>query len=147
MFKKPYLEGYTWLTLSILLGIKSITLDLGNFSSPGPGFTPFVMAVFMFVLSLILLVQTYHAEKSLAQGLNFRSNSLFVIFSMVVYVFVINKIGYILSSFVLWTLIFRAMGTKKWKWSLIEGILVTFLSYLIFGVVLKLNLPIGFFFF
>lgn len=148
MVKKISVEALIWLALSILLGIKSVQLELGTFSTPGPGFMPFGVALLVFILSLVLFIQPYFLRiEKVRQSLNFRMNSIFIILCMIVYVFFFKEMGYIVSSLLLWTVIFKLVGTKRWRWALIEGILVTFSSYLIFGVALKLNLPVGLFFF
>lgn len=140
-----YFEGLIWFVLSILLGIKSIQLGLGTFLSPGPGFMPFGVALFIFILSIILFIKSYFLrEASVGQNLNLGINPFVIIFSLIVYVFVFEEIGYILSNFLLWTIIFRFMETtKRWIWAVIESIFVTLLSYFIFSVVLKLYLPTG----
>ena len=140
-----YLEGLIWFVLSILLGIKSIQLGLGTFASPGPGFMPFGVALVIFILSIILFIKSYFLrDASAGQNLNLRISPFVIILSLIVYVFVFKEIGYILSNFLLWIIIFRFMGTtKRWIWAGIESIFVTLLSYVIFGLVLKLYLPTG----
>lgn len=142
MVKKPYFEAYIWLSLSILLGIKSIQLDLGTFSSPGPGFMPFILALFLFSLSLILFIQINLLGKERGvQRLDLRMSAFYIACSIGVYIFLFKRIGYMVPTFLLMTFLFKFMGTKQWVWALGEALLATFLSYLFFGVVLKLNLP------
>ena len=146
MIKEQYLEGFIWLSLSIFLGITSIQLDLGTFRSPGPGFMPFMVALFLFSLSLILILQiTLSRKEGVPEKLGFRVSALCIICYMVAYVFLFKKIGYLFSTFLLMIFVFRSMGTKRWLWALSESLLVTLLSYLFFGFILDLNLPAGFF--
>jgi hypothetical protein len=146
MIKKKYLEGLIWLLLSIFLCIKTSWLGLGTFSTPGPGFTPFVVALCLFSLSLILFIQAILSQKEkVVKRLDLRMSAFYIFCSIVVYVFLFKKIGYLFSTFLLMTFLFRCMGTKWWGWVLGGAFLVTFLSYLFFGVILKLNLPTVFF--
>jgi putative tricarboxylic transport membrane protein len=146
MIKKKYLEGFIWLSLSIFLGIKSIQLDLGTFQSPGPGFMPFMVALFLFSLSLILILQiTLSGREEVAQKLGFRVSALCIICYIVAYVFLFRKIGYLFSTFLLMIFVFKSMGIKRWVGTLSAALLVTLLSYLFFGLILNLNLPAGFF--
>lgn len=146
MTKRRYADGLVWLFLSLLLGIKSVQLGLGAVSSPGPGFIPFLLALCLFSLSLLLLIQaSLLSKEKVALKWNLRMSVFYVVFSIGVYVFFFKKIGFLLSTFLLMTFLFRWMGTKRWLWALGKAILVTLLSYLFFGVILQLNLPAGIF--
>ena len=146
MIKEQYLEAFIWLSLSIFLGITSIQLDLGTFRSPGPGFMPFMVALSLFSLSLILILQiALSPREGVAEKLGFRVSALCIICYMVAYVLLFKKLGYLFSTFLLMIFVFRSMGTKRWLWALSESLLVTLLSYLFFGFILDLNLPAGFF--
>lgn len=145
MTKKQYFEVGVWLSLSIFLGIKSIQLDLGTLSSPGPGFVVFILAVLLLLLSLGLLIEGNLLRKSFVQRPTFGIRSLCIVCLIIGYVLIFRKLGYLFSTFLLMTLIFRLMGTKRWVWALGEAMLATLLSYLVFEVALKLNLPPGIF--
>ncbi len=146
MIKKLRLESCIWFFLSIFLGNESIHLNLGTFRSPGPGFVPFMLALFLFLLSLILFIQDnlFQKERSVP-GSGFKMNAFYIICFIFGYVFLFKKLGYLFSTLLLMTFIFRFMGMKRWMWALGSGILVTFVSYLFFGVLLQLNLPSGIF--
>jgi putative tricarboxylic transport membrane protein len=146
MIKTRYIEGVVWLCLSIFLGIESTQLGLGVFSSPGPGFIPFILALCVCLLSLLLLLQASLSKKEKIQdNVGFRVSAVYVVCLIVAYVLLFKKIGYLLSTFLLMTFFFKSMGTRRWMLALIEASLATLLSYFLFGLILKLNLPTGFF--
>lgn len=146
MIRKLSFKGYIWLFLAVLWGIKSIQMDVGTFSSPGPGFVPFTVALFLFSLSVILIVKgNLFAEEKLVERPDLKIGSLYIVCYIIGYVFLFKKIGYLFSTFLVMTFVLRSMGTRRWAWALGGAILVTLLSYLFFGVVLKLNLPTGIF--
>ncbi len=147
MLKRLYFEGLFWLALSIFVCIKSIQLELGDLTSPGPGFMPFGMAMIMLFLSLLMFGKAYFSKAEVEQTLNLRIGSVAIVLFIIGYVIIFKTLGYILSGFLLWPLIFKFMGAKQWLLALVEGIAVTFLSYLVFGMFLGLNLPVGIFFF
>lgn len=147
MVKRAYCEGLFWLALSIFVCIKSIDLELGDLTSPGPGFMPFGTAALMLFLSLFMFGRAYFSKAEVEQPLDLRIGSVAIILFIIAYVIIFKTLGYILSGVLLWPLIFKFMGTKQWLWALVEGILATFLSYLVFGIFLGLNLPAGIFFF
>jgi hypothetical protein len=146
MTKKECFEGIIWLALSLFLGVKAVLLDLGTLSSPGPGFMPFLVALFLFTLSLILMFQMVRSQKERrAQKLDLTWSAFSIAFSIGIYILFFKKVGFLLTTFMLMVFLFRMMGTKKWMWILSGSLFVTFLSYLLFGVALKLNLPAGIF--
>lgn len=124
------------------LGIRSIQLDLGKFSCPGPGFAPFILTLVLFSLSFVLLIQIILLRKERGvQRLDLRISAFYIGCYIVGYVLLFKKIGYLVSTCLLMTFLFKSMGTKRWVWALGEALLVTLLSYLFFGVLLNLNLP------
>lgn len=146
MIKKAYVEGIVWFFLAVFMGIKSIQMDLGTFSSPGPGFMPFIVALCLFSLASILLVQTTRTRKEQAmEKFGFRMSALYISCSIVAYVLLFKKMGYLLSTFLFMVFVFKSIGTEKWVWASGAALLVTLLSYLVFGMILQLNLPAGIF--
>ncbi len=146
MSKRPYCEACIWLALSALLGIESVKLDLGTFSSPGPGFMPFTLALCLFLLSLFLFVQTnFLLKEKVIRRLDLRMSALYIFCYIIGYSLIFKKLGYLVSTFLFMAVLFRSLGTKKWMWTLGIALLATFLSYLFFGVFLGLSLPAGIF--
>ena len=146
MIIKQYLEGFIWLSLSVFLGIKSIQLELGTFSSPGPGFMPFIIALFVFLLSLILFLRINLSQKeNVEKRLDLRISAVYISFFILGYVLIFKKIGFLFSTTLLMIFLFKFMGTKRWRWALGEALLATLLSYLLFGILLGLTFPAGIF--
>lgn len=139
-----YLEGIIWLALSMFVEVKSLQLGLGTFSSPGPGFMPFLISLITFILSVTMIVQASSVREEV---IKLRADALWIIFSMIIYCVILRRVGYIPSGLIVWTLISKLTGTRSWIWALAQGGIITFLSYAIFGVILGLNLPVGIFFF
>ena len=145
MIKQLDFEGFVWLSLSIFLGIQSIKLGIGSASAPGPGFMPFIVVLILFLLSLLLLITPALSQKKARQKLDLKINAFSIAFSIGVYVLIFKKVGYLFATFLLMTVLFRYMGTKKWLWVFAEAFLATILSYLLFKMGLGLNLSSGIF--
>lgn len=137
MVKRIYVEVLIWIFVSVFFAVKSIQLDIGTFRSPGPGFAPLMAAVFLFLLSLILIFE----NRQVTGRLDLRMSALYIVCLMIGYVLIFKKTGFLFSTFVLMSIVFRVMGTKRWGWVFVEALLVTFASYLLFGMILGLNLP------
>ena len=146
MVKRAYFEGVVWLFLGVFIGIKAIRMDLGSFTTPGPGFMPFIVALALFSLSVILLVQTVVSRtEEVEQKPGFRISAFYIPCYVVAYVLLFRKVGYLVSTFLLMIFVFKSMGIEKWVWAAITALIATVLSYIFFGLILKLNLPAGIF--
>ena len=144
MIKKEYFEISTWFLLSVFLGIKSILLGLGTFSSPGPGFMPFMLSLLLLTLSLVMLVQRTFLKKEISLGrVTFRMSAFYIVCYMLGYVLLYKRVGYLLSTFLLMTFLFKSMGAKRWLLIFGGAFSVSVLSYVVFRTFLKLNLPPG----
>jgi putative tricarboxylic transport membrane protein len=122
-------------------------LPIGSPSLPEAGFFPLILVILLGILSLVLLAQTLEGKgeqqappwvssggwKTL--GLTVAGLFAFVIF--------FERIGYLISTFLLVTLPLWASG-KMSRWKVILVAFVTaFASYMIFGILLQSPLPLG----
>jgi hypothetical protein len=138
-----YLEALIWLFLSIFLGAESVQLGLGKPVSPGPGFIPFLLALCLFVLSSLLIFRASSLRTGLAERPRLRASVFYVTGSIILYVFLFKRLGYLLATFLLMGFLFRTMGTRRWRWVIGGAFLATSLTYFFFGIVLNLSLPSG----
>jgi len=136
------------LLLSILTCIGATRLQIGSFSAPGSGFFPFALGVVMGCLSFGLLLKTGF-EREIVRGkepfCGFRGiKVLFLLFSLVLYGFFVERIGYTLTTFLLFIFLLRGINPQKW-YVVIGGALFASLgSYAMFQLALKVQLPRGF---
>lgn len=139
-----YFEGLFWLLLSVFLGAKSAQLGLGTPRSPGPGFIPFLLAICLLVLASIFTLRSSPLRAALAaEKTRMRAGVFCVAGSIMLYVFLFKRLGYLLATFLLMLFLFRIMGTRGWGWVLVWAFMAASLTYLFFGMVLNLNLPSG----
>jgi len=130
----------------------SWSVELGTLSSPGAGFFPFMAAVLLGVLSSIFVIigAFRKARKTNSENVyeRFWLKRPFVVFIvLILYALLLNKIGYLMSTFILFCFLFNVVPSRKRKWWLIiPGSLVTALaSYLAFDKLLLVLLPRGIF--
>ena len=137
-----------WIALGLFVLVKSIALDLGRLESPGPGMFPFLVGMilifctFPVLLGAILSAKTESVRpvESLWRGIDF-TKIIIVLASLAVYALVLERIGYLLSAFLVLIVLFRTVGSRKWSSSILIALLTTILSYLFFAVLLGVELP------
>ena len=140
----------------ICLGIAALAIwqssiiPMGNIRQPGPGFLPFWVGVILALLSAVLWFQAV-SRKPAAEPARFLSGEgkwPYVIaagIALLIYAFLLEPLGFIISTFLLLIFLFRVIGKKSWRVGVTGAIVVTFFTHLIFRVALKVQLPRGLF--
>jgi len=129
----------------------AIALRLGTLSEPEPGFFPFLMSVLLIILSLILLLSSLKkgGKLSPAESKEFwpeidgTKRILFVIISLFAYAFTMNYLGFVIATFCYIFFLMRFVFPLKWITVFLGAGLTTGISYAIFELWLKANLPVG----
>jgi putative tricarboxylic transport membrane protein len=129
---------------------QSVRVPMGNIRQPGPGFLPFWVGVLLALLSAILWFEASF-RKPAAEPARFLSGEgkwPYVVaagVALLIYTFLLEPLGFVISTFLLLIFLFRVIGKQKWWVGVTGSILVTFFTHLIFRVALKVQLPRGLF--
>ncbi len=131
---------------------EACNLGLGSIHNPGPGFIIFGTSCLMGLLSFHLFCKSLLAREGegrktedVWEGKRWRQVT-FVLMALVIYVFLLNPLGYLLATFFFLIFLFWIIkeDTKR-GWILIPGIsaLVSCTTYLIFSRWFALQFPKG----
>lgn len=126
-----------WIGLSLFVMVFSYRLDLGELHNPGPGLMPFLSSLLLFIICLYLLLRSALriGSRDLAledqNQVNFRKvwPILGVLFA---YALFLEKVGYLISTFILMAILFKSAGFKRWTSVLISSALVNLVTYFVF---------------
>jgi len=125
-----------------------LPIGLGSLSDPGPGFLPFWSGVFLGGLSIVLYVQSAlkRQQEGKASWLPKEQwlNLVLVLAAMFVYAMLIEEAGFLVSTVLLMFFLFKVMGGMRLSWAAVGSILFSVMSYIIFYLWLKVQLPKGF---
>ncbi len=141
--------GAFWLIFSLVVAIESYHLGLGKLSSPRTGFLPFVASIALGILSLALLISNELGQKSFKKEVDITFNKLslpkvaYVVISLFVYGILLTPLGFILDTIIFVGFLLTAIEPQKWYVVLIGAISAPLISYLIFDILLKVQLPKG----
>ena len=110
------------------------------------GVFPLICAVLQLGAAVYLIIKTLIKKEIVLklEGLNVKK-ALLTILALVIYVLVLEKIGYCISTFLLVGFIIWFLGYRNWKIVLLSAALTAAATYLIFGVLLHVPLPMLFF--
>ncbi len=137
-----------WFLLGLYVAIKGYTFGIGSLSNPGPGFIFFLTGNFISILSIIVFIGAYlkikSGQKSIISWEGIRWGKLIsVVIALVLYAYLFEKVGYMLSILFLMLYLFQGIEPQKWR-TAITGTLLTCASvYFIFVFWLKCQFPKG----
>lgn len=132
----------------ILLLFCAIVFITSQQMPPGPKFFPEILSLILAVLSLILLFSSLKG-KSIVKNNNNKENTInwkkfiTIVAATFLYIFFIETIGYIISTFGLIILISWVLGYKNKVSLVIISLIVTMVLYSFFALVFNIPLPKG----
>lgn len=117
---------------------------IGN-SGLGPDFFPKVIAVILFILSAMLFVGNIkNKDKKSIYNPNIKYTFM-VIFAFAVYIFLIDRIGYLVSTVIFAFVVITILKSKSKILNIIFAIAFPIALYLLFTYAFKVSLPTGLF--
>jgi putative tricarboxylic transport membrane protein len=148
MGKVDRISGIFWLCFAVLMVILSYRLGLGTLHKPGPGFLFFWVNIVLGIMSLIVLIRAWVGKKeegpqpAFFGGQNV-SKIVFVMISLFLYALLMETVGFIPVTLLLFIFLLGIIEKKRWYYTLFVSIVVTVISYLIFETWLQSQLPRG----
>lgn len=150
MNRRDLLGSLFWLGISILVCFESIRSGIGTPHSPGPGFFPFWSGVILGTFAVILSVTSSLKKKwkrkivDLWKGVEW-NKVIWVLFSLFLYPLVLLRLGYLITTFGLMVFLLGIMGRSKVWVQGVSALIITLASYIIFNILLGVQLPKGIF--
>jgi hypothetical protein len=137
-----------WLLVSVVVVIESLRLGIGTPHNPGMGFLTFGASGILGILSLILFLQASLRGKEKTAPF-FASplwkRVLLVLFGLIPYSKFMPVLGYLISTFVLMIVLFWILERRKIGFVLISSVLATLVTYIVFSKWLNCQFPQGLF--
>jgi putative tricarboxylic transport membrane protein len=136
-----------WVAAGLLASYGATRLGLGSVTEPGAGFIFFWSGVILVFLSLIVFAESIRSPADTAREMgemNWAKIAL-VLLSLLLYAFFLERLGFILTTFVLVTFLLGCIEDINWFRSLGVASAAALASYAIFELWLKIRLPKGFF--
>ena len=134
-------SGLFFFGLSWLVVWESFRVELGTLKEPGSGFLSLCAGLAFGALSVVLMLRGWKVREA-RKPHSWRV--ILALASLFVYSLVLDWLGFVAASFLLVEILFRIGQPRPWWFLLGISALVTFLSYLVFGVFLHVYFPKGF---
>ncbi len=143
-------SGAVLLAFALAYGWEAKNLGINNLRNPGPGFFPVVLASILGLLALISMATAFPQRKSgetfpgLWHGLRWYK-TLLVLSSLTAYIFLLEPLGYLLSTLLLMIYLFKGIEPQKWWVAMVGAVLSSTVTYVLFKIILQVQLPQGIF--
>ncbi len=140
--------GIIWMGLGILIAVSSYKLKLGTPMQIGPGLMPFVLGILLLLCSIPIILRSLRKRKGGGGGIrvwedwNLKTVGIIMGF-LFLYGVVLNRIGFILTTFIVFLPLYKIAGIERWRTALIVSILTVISTYVVFHVILEVQLPLG----
>ena len=123
--------------------IGAIRLNVGSPTEPQPGFFPFIGGLILVVFSTILFLQGRlgRNKEQVVFGEMGRPALLLVV--MILLVLSLDRLGYVMGTFIASFLILRILSVKSWRALIITSLCLSIGTYVLFDRLLGVDLPVG----
>lgn len=137
------------IVISLAFLINSFSIPKATMGNPnGPLYFPIGLSVFMFVLSVIYLIneiRNLNEEnediKALFQGRVLKLIGVSIVLG-IIYALIFEKLGFLISTIIfLGGLLFYVNGVKKWLVNIIVAVAFSFVTWYSFAELLGVSLP------
>ena len=139
-----------WIFIGSFFCIKSMTYGIIYEGAPGPGFLPFWGGITLVILGLIVFVatlKTYRSEKHVQDKFFPEDFSLkkiiLTVLAIIAYIKALECLGFLLTALFFMLFLFRVIEPKKWAVAITSSVLIASVSYVLFQLLLKVQLPKG----
>ena len=136
-----------WVAVGILACYGATQLGLGSITEPGAGFIFFWSGLILVLLSLIVLADSIRSAADIAEEMekiNWAKIAL-ILLSLVLYAYLLERFGFVLTTFVLLSFLLGWIENTNWGRSLAVASAAALACFAIFELWLKIRLPKGIF--
>jgi hypothetical protein len=146
-------EGFFWVGVGAIVGLFALKSKLGSFHEPGPGFVAFISGLFVSAVGLVMVLSEFLSKLPPRSGSDFDQTFQIASWHRLIYTFallliyglLLNSLGYILITFLVMWGLFYDLEKKRWVSSFFASTLTVAVTYLVFEVWLRCQLPRGIF--
>ena len=147
-FAKKGADLWTGLILVVFSGaviVEAVDLEVGTPANPGSGFMIFGTATVLGILALIQVLRALLSrvrEETAPEKIHLWRIAA-VTGANVLYIVALERVGFLLCTFLLLTFLLQVYERGKWVWAVGGAAATSLVTYVLFSKLLQLNLPKG----
>jgi len=148
MRRRGLISSLFFLGCGIGITVCSLRLPVGTFREPNSGLLPLIVGVLLSILSTALLIrsslESFSRKEKPFWGEERKWHKIVAtVLALLLYTLSLERVGFLFATFLLMSFLFKPIGGRGWKFSLAGAIVTSSISYLVFKVFLKVDLPAG----
>ncbi len=131
-----------WITFGMFISIWAYTkLGIGKLNTPGPGLMPFILGLLFSILAVFAMIRILRqkeqqnkpaGEEEPDQQETVYKKVILVVIALFAYAILLEPLGFILTTFLTMTLLFRSAGIKRWIIAAVYSGVVVLITYFLF---------------
>jgi hypothetical protein len=131
-----------WIGVGGFFAVEGVRLGVKTLRNPGPGFLPVMMALLLILFSLLILGKGLMRPAGAVARIPWRQH-VFVIAAIFFYMFLLDWIGFLTSTFILMFLLFGLLVRGKNRWSMVSlyALATAVAAWLVFSVAIRMPFP------
>jgi len=131
------------IVIGSLVAWQAQKLSVGDYHAPGPGFFPFYLSLLLIIAGIAIFIQGLREKPEEEEAAPRKMRVAVALAAIFIYPFLLEPLGYLLTTFLLMLLCIRMMLTRAWWFAPSLSIAISLFSYIIFKVWLQVLLPAG----
>jgi hypothetical protein len=142
--QRDFFSGLMFLVVGVVFAVGATNYSMGSSAKPGAGYFPLILSALMAILGAVVLFKSLTIETEggdLIGPIAWRP-LIVIVASIAIFGATINQLGLLISVPLLILISSLAGDEFKWLGVLINCIVLTFFSWLIFVYGLKLTIPV-----
>ncbi|MFA6507318.1 MAG: tripartite tricarboxylate transporter TctB family protein [Treponemataceae bacterium] len=147
MKKRDLISSVIWMALGALFAVAAFNAGLTLKGKPGPGFLPFLTGIALAGVSLFVLIPALLRKEEESADSNAPAGGtkkvIFALAALFAWAAALDFVGYLITTFLFMVFATRLMEPRKWWVSILIALLASVVSYLLFSVLLEVQLPKG----
>jgi len=148
-------EGSIWIALGILISLLAYNTGVGSFREPGVGFIGLASGLFLIVIgSVMSMTRRGNAQQEGKEGSQSAVQTtitrpsfkfIYTLVLLALYALLLNPLGYVIATFLVMFGLFFDPFTRRWLPALFASLASVAITYIVFEIWLKSQLPRGIF--
>ena len=141
--QRDFFSGLMFIVVGVVFAVGATNYSMGSSARPGAGFFPLILSVLMAILGAIVLFKslTIETEDGDPIGSIAWRPLIVIVIAITVFGLSINRLGLVISVPILILITSLAGDEFKWLGVLLNAVVLTVFSWLIFVYGLKLTIP------
>ena len=142
--QRDFFSGLMFLVVGVVFAVGASNYSMGTSAKPGAGFFPLILSVLMAILGAVVLFKslTIETEGGDPIGAIAWRPLIVIVLSIAVFGATINRLGLVLAVPILIMISSLAGDEFKWLGVILNSVVLTAFSWLIFVYGLKLTIPL-----